>query len=97
MTTPLGTLGLSFAIFLFIVKQYLAYCFFSFSPCCGYVVFIKFYFFTLFTVLACIVIHFYHGYLLDMDRRLSHITHLIFNTCGINFKISGGVTAPQWL
>ena len=52
-------------------------------------------FFTLFTILACIAIHVYHAYILDMDLRPLHITHLIFNTRGINFKISGGVTAPQ--
>jgi len=35
---------------------------------------------------------------LDMNLRASRITYLIFkNTCGIKFKISGGVTAPQWL
>ena len=58
--------------------------------------FIKFYLFifALFIVLACIVIHVYHAYILDMDLRPSPITHLIFNTCGIKFKISGGVTTP---
>jgi len=89
MTTPLGTLGLSFANCLFIVKQYLSY--FFFPPCCVYQVL----FFAFFTILARIVIHVYHAYILDMDLRPSHITHLIFNTYSINFKISGGVTTPQ--
>jgi hypothetical protein len=56
MTTTLGILGLSFAIFIFIAKQYLSYRFFF--HCYGYVEFIKFYLFLLFfIVLACIVIH----------------------------------------
>jgi hypothetical protein len=82
--------------FLFIAKLYLSYCFFllvvamlSLSS------FIYLFIFTLFTVLACIVFRVYHA--LDMDLRFSPITYLIFNTCGINFKISGGVTATQWL
>jgi len=103
MATPLGTLRLSFAICLFFVaKLYLSHCFLS--PCCGYVEFIKFYLFiylfifALFTVLACIVFHVYHAYILDMNLWSSCITYLIFkNPCGINFKISGGVTTPQWL
>jgi len=52
--------------------------------------------FSLFTVLACVVFHVYHAYILDMNLRSSRITYLIFkNTCGIKFKISGGVTTPQ--
>jgi len=60
--------------------------------CCCVVCIYQVLFFALFIVLACISIHVYHAYILDMDLRPSHIIHLIFkNTCGINFKISGGV------
>jgi hypothetical protein len=59
-----------------------------------YLLFIIYYF----TILACTIIHVYHAYILDTKMRHSHITqaHFVF-MCGINFKISGGVTAPQWL
>ena len=81
MATPLGTFRSKLCYLFFIAKQYLSYCF----PCCGHVEFIKFYFyfFALFTVLACIVIHVYI-YILDMDLRPSHITHLIFKICMIS-------------
>jgi hypothetical protein len=96
MTTPLGTIGLSFVICLFIAKQYFSYCFLY----CHYVVFIKFYFyffifFALFNVLACIVIHVYLAYILDLDLGLHASLISFLNYMGINFKISGGVTAPQ--
>jgi hypothetical protein len=60
--------------------------------------FIYLFIFALFTVLACIVFHVHHAYILDMNLRASRITYLIFkNMCGINFKISGEVTTPQRL
>jgi hypothetical protein len=95
MTTPLGTMGLSFVICLFIAKQYFSYCFLY----CHYVVFIKvfFIFFALFNVLACIVIHVYFAYILDLDLGLHASLISFLNYMGINFKISAGVTAPQWL
>jgi hypothetical protein len=76
MATRLGILGLSFAICLFITKKYLSYrCFFLLVVMLSLSSFICFY---SFYCLTCIVIHVYHAYILDMDLRPSHITHLIF-------------------
>ena len=77
MTTPLGILGLSFAIcFFFIAKLYLSYCF-LFLLVVAMLSLSSFIYFALFTILACIVFRVYHAYILDMDLRFSRITYLI--------------------
>ena len=76
ITTPLGNLGLSFAICLFIAKQYFSYRFFSFLMVM--LSLSSFICFCSFTALTCIVIHVYHAYILDIDLRPSHITCIIF-------------------
>ena len=76
METPLGILGLSFAMCLFIAKQYLSYCF-LFLLVVAMLSLSSFIYFALFTILACIVFHVYHAYILDMDLRFSRITYPI--------------------
>jgi hypothetical protein len=99
MTTPLGTRTKLCFFCLFIAKNVLrcfcccVVCIYQVLLFIYYLLFIIYYF----TILACTIIHVYHAYILDTKMRHSHITqaHFVF-MCGINFKISGGVTAPQW-
>jgi len=98
MTTLLGILGLSFAIcFFFIAKLYLSYYFLfllvvAMLRLSSFIyLFCSFYYFSMhcLSCLSCI----YIGYGFKVFTH--HLSH--FNMCDINFKISGGVTAPQWL
>jgi hypothetical protein len=94
-----------FILFLFIYFLFFILFYFIFVVVVGvyqvfvlfiYLLFIIIYyaFFFLFTALACIIIHIYHAYMLNRTS-LKRVFYIY--TCGINFKISGGVTAPQWL
>ena len=89
-----------FFVLLVFIKFFCFFCFFFvffYYSLCILVYFILFYYFYYFCSFYCFSMHNY-SYLsrIYVNMNIIQVRFFIY-TCGTNFKISGGVTAPQWL